>query len=271
MPELPEVETLRRALVPALEGQWVSQVIIRQSRLRWPVPEMLAHHFPGQQVKRIHRRGKYLLFECCQGYLLIHLGMSGSLRLLSPVSSPQKHDHIDIIFRNHQCLRYHDPRRFGCILWISESPWNHPLLAHLGPEPLEDSFTGKYLYQEAQGRRVAVKNYIMDAHQVVGVGNIYANEALFLAGIHPNRQAGEIGRSAYQKLVKCIKQVLQKAIEQGGTTLRDYVTLTGHPGDFKNFLNVYGRAQEACVRCGHPVQYQKMGQRSSYFCSNCQK
>ena len=271
MPELPEVETVRRALAPILEGQCFTKVVIRQPQLRWPVPKMLVHHLPGQHVKHIQRRGKYLLFQCGQGYLLIHLGMSGSLRLLSSASPPQKHDHLDFIFKNRQCLRYHDPRRFGCILWLHESPWDHPLLAHLGPEPLERTFTGKYLYQQAQGRRIAVKNYIMDAHQVVGVGNIYANEALFLAGIHPARCAGEISLAAYQKLVRCIKQVLRQAIEQGGTTLRDYVTLTGQPGMFKYSLNVYGRDQEACMRCGTLIQHQKIGQRSSYFCSHCQK
>jgi len=271
MPELPEIETIRREMMPHLEGQWFTTVTVRQPRLRWPVPDNLAQILVGQHLHQIHRRGKYLLFQCSQGHLLIHLGMSGSLRILSLNTPVKKHDHIDFEFTGNICLRYHDPRRFGCVLWTTAPILNHPLLANLGPEPLTDEFTGKYLYHLAKQRQLTVKEYIMDAHVVVGVGNIYANEALFLARIHPARAAGQIGLSRYQRLVESIQQVLQAAIEQGGTTLRDYVTTTGEEGNFKTYLHVYGRAGEACRQCGKPIQTQKMGQRSTYFCSNCQK
>jgi formamidopyrimidine-DNA glycosylase len=271
MPELPEVETIRRGIAPRLEGQLIQTVIVRESRLRWPVPDNLATILPHQQVQSIRRRGKYLLFRCSQGHILIHLGMSGNLRVLPPDTPVKKHDHLDLIFNRQVCLRYHDPRRFGSVLWTTASILTHPLLANLGLEPLETEFTGNYLYRGAQKRQVAVKNYIMNSHIVVGVGNIYANEALFLTGLHPARAAGDISLKRYQNLAKNIKQVLTAAIEMGGTTLHDFSDSAGQPGNFRQALQVYGRAGRACMRCGQTVQLQKIGQRASYFCPKCQR
>ncbi len=271
MPELPEVETIRRGIATHLENQFIQTVIVREHRLRWPVPDHLADILPGQQVQRIVRRGKYLLFQCTTGHILIHLGMSGNLRLLPPSTPVKKHDHLDLIFDHQRCLRYHDPRRFGSVLWTTEPIFNHPLLSNLGPEPLSSDFTGEYLHHLAHKRNVAVKNYIMDSHIVVGVGNIYANEALFLAGIHPARPAGEVSRTRYQKLVTHVKQVLTRAIAMGGTTLRDFSDSTGQQGYFRQALQVYGRAGEACVNCGNLIQVQRIGQRASYFCKKCQR
>ncbi len=270
MPELPEVETVRRGLVPYLKHQVIKRVIIREHRLRWPIPPTLATILPHQQVQEINRRGKYLLFQCTEGYLLIHLGMSGSLRVLPARATVQKHDHLDIVFTPQICLRYNDPRRFGCVLWTTDI-LNHPLLNSLGPEPLTAELTGKYLYQLAQRRQTAVKNYIMDSHVVVGVGNIYANETLFLAGIHPATIAHEISRKRYQRLVEKIQQVLTVAIEMGGTTLRDFTNSEGGPGNFKSWLKVYDRVGEPCVQCGSTIQLMKIGQRASYFCPQCQR
>lgn len=271
MPELPEVETTRRGIVHFLQNQTIKTVIVRENRLRWPIPDNLATILPNQQVCHIHRRGKYLLLECTQGHLLIHLGMSGNLRVL-PYDTPfKKHDHLDIVFTHGLCLRYHDPRRFGCVLWTSDPILNHPLLINLGPEPLEATFTGEHLHCHAQGRRIAVKNYIMDSHIVVGVGNIYANEALFLAGIHPTCAAGGINLIRYQYLADMIKQVLKTAIEMGGTTLRDFTDSTGNPGYFNQALQVYGRAGKTCVQCKSTIQQQKIGQRVTYYCPVCQQ
>lgn len=271
MPELPEVETTRRGLIAHLVGHQIEAVIVREKRLRWPIPDILVSVLPSQQVYHIHRRGKYLLLECDQGHVLIHLGMSGSLRVLPSDSRFFKHDHLDIVFTNGQCLRYHDPRRFGCVLWTTEPVLSHPLLNHLGLEPLEAAFTGKHLHQNAVGRRIAVKNYIMDARTVVGVGNIYANEALFLARIHPATAAGKIGLVRYHRLAESIKQVLTAAIEMGGTTLRDFSDSAGNPGYFKQSLQVYGRADEACVRCQELIVRQKIGLRATYYCPACQR
>jgi formamidopyrimidine-DNA glycosylase len=270
MPELPEVETTRRGIAAHLLGHQIDTVIVREKRLRWPIPDILINILPGQQVHQIQRRGKYLLLACDLGHVLIHLGMSGSLRVLSSNTPSSKHDHLDMIFTNGQCLRYRDPRRFGCVLWTTEPIQNHPLLIHLGPEPLTDTFTGKLMHQNAAGRRIAVKNYIMDARTVVGVGNIYANEALFLAKIHPATAAGKISLVRYQRLAESIKQVLTAAIEMGGTTLRDFSDSTGNPGYFKQSLQVYGRADEACVRCGNLIVRQKIGLRATYYCPACQ-
>jgi len=270
MPELPEVETTRRGITAHLVGHQIEAVIVREKRLRWPIPDILIDILPGQQVSHIHRRGKYLLLECDQGHVLIHLGMSGSLRVLPSDTPFFKHDHLDIVFTNGQCLRYRDPRRFGCVLWTTEPVPSHPLLIHLGPEPLEAAFTGKHLHQNAIKRRIAVKNYIMDARTVVGVGNIYANEALFLAQIHPATAVGKISLVRYQRLATSIKQVLTAAIEMGGTTLRDFSDSAGNPGYFKQSLQVYGRADEACVRCGNMIVRQKIGLRATYYCPACQ-
>lgn len=274
MPELPEVETTRRGIAAQIKGKTIEAVIVREKRLRWPIPDILVTILPGQQVQQVFRRGKYLLLECTMGHILIHLGMSGNLRVLpfdSSLLKRKKHDHLDIVFVDGLCLRYHDPRRFGCVLWTSNPLSNHPLLVNLGPEPLEAAFTGEYLHQNAQGRRVAVKNYIMNASTVVGVGNIYANEALFLAGIHPACSANEINLKPYQRLVKMIKQVLQAAIEKGGTTLRDFMNTSGNPGYFQQSLLVYNRAGEPCVKCGETLLMEKIGQRATYYCHHCQQ
>ena len=270
MPELPEVETIRRNIVSSLQGQTIQAVIVRESRLRWLVPNTLATCLLGQSIHDIQRRGKYLLFQCELGYLLVHLGMSGNLRLLSVQTPVNQHDHLDIVFANELCLRYHDPRRFGCVLWTSEPVLQHPLLINLGLEPLEPEFTGNYLYHLAQRRKVPVKTYIMNSHIVVGVGNIYANESLFLAGIHPTKPSGQISLERYQCLAKSIQQVLRIAIENGGTTLRDFKDSAGNPGYFKPLLQIYGRTGQPCNQCGNPIQQQKLAQRATYYCSSCQ-
>ena len=270
MPELPEVETIRRSITPFLQGQTIQAVIVREPRLRWSVPKTLATCLLGQSIHDIQRRGKYLLFQCEQGYLLVHLGMSGNLRLLPAQTPVKKHDHLDIVFANELCLRYHDPRRFGCMLWTSEPVSQHPLLINLGLEPLELDFTGNYLYQLAQQRKVPVKTYIMNSHIVVGIGNIYANESLFLAGIHPTKPSGQISLERYQGLAKSIQQVLSTAIENGGTTLRDFRDSAGNPGYFKPLLQIYGRTGQPCNQCGQPIQQQRLAQRATYYCSICQ-
>lgn len=270
MPELPEVETTRRGIAQHVTQKVISRVIVRQSQLRWPVPAQLEQWLAGQHFTEIRRRGKYLLMDTGRGTLIIHLGMSGSLRIATSSQVPGKHDHVDISFIDKMVLRFNDPRKFGAVLWSSAPPEAHPLLADLGPEPLSDAFTGAYLYQHAQNRKLAVKSYIMDSHTVVGVGNIYANEALFLAGIHPTRPAGRISHRRYQLLADSIKIVLQSAIEQGGTTLRNFVNEQGKPGYFQQFLYVYGRANMPCRQCAAPIRQVRIGQRSSFFCRQCQ-
>ncbi|WP_353571537.1 bifunctional DNA-formamidopyrimidine glycosylase/DNA-(apurinic or apyrimidinic site) lyase [Candidatus Albibeggiatoa sp. nov. BB20] len=270
MPELPEVETTKRGILHNLQSKTVSKVIIRQTRLRWPVPEHLPETLSQQSIKTIQRRGKYLLFEFPHGHLISHLGMSGSFRVLPADTPIKKHEHIDLIFQDNLCLRYHDPRRFGCLLWTDQPIEQHKLIAVLGVEPLEADLTGEYLYQKSRAKRVAVKNFIMDSHIVVGVGNIYANEALFLANIHPTIPAQKVSLEQYEQLVKHIKQVLTTAIQQGGTTLRDFTNTDGQAGYFQQILHVYGKAGKPCS-CGQ-AQIEKIviGQRASYFCPACQ-
>ncbi|MEJ2115186.1 MAG: bifunctional DNA-formamidopyrimidine glycosylase/DNA-(apurinic or apyrimidinic site) lyase, partial [Gammaproteobacteria bacterium] len=245
MPELPEVETTRRGITPYVKKQRVDNVVIHQASLRWPVPRNLKRNLQDQTIKDIQRRAKYLLFETDTGYLIVHLGMSGSLRMVDNKIAAKKHDHVDIVF-NKKTLRFHDPRRFGSMLWTKQNPLQHKLLKSLGPEPLSDEFTGIYLHQLAQGKKVNVKNFIMNSHIVVGVGNIYASESLFLSGIHPQRAAGNISLKRYETLTENIKQVLCDAIELGGTTLRDFVREDGKPGYFANKLNVYKQAGMPC-------------------------
>lgn len=270
MPELPEVETTRRGIAPHVEGHRVSEVVIRQPRLRWPIPDELPIELTGQWINSVERRAKYLLLQANSGTLILHLGMSGSLRLV-PVQTPAgPHDHLDICFEN-RCLRLHDPRRFGAALWTRADPAQHPLLSKLGPEPLEDAFDSAYLHGVAQGRKVAIKNLLMDSKTVVGVGNIYANESLFRAGIHPGRAVGGVSRKRLERLVACIKQVLKQAIEQGGATLRDFTREDGRPGYFAQQLQVYGREGEPCSNCGRLIKLIRLGQRASYFCSHCQR
>lgn len=270
MPELPEVETTRRGITPFLQDQTICQLEVFEGRLRWPVPADLPNLLKGQRVLDVSRRGKYLLIHCTDGTLLIHLGMSGSLRLVPKDSPRLKHDHIELRLASATCLRYNDPRRFGAWLWSSQPILAHPLLAKLGPEPFGEDFTPDHLYAATRSRNTAIKALIMDSHIVVGVGNIYANEALFLAGIHPGRPAQGIARQRITRLHACILQVLTAAVEQGGTSLRDFVSPAGKPGYFKQSLNVYGRAGEACPRCAKNLTALRIAQRNSVFCSHCQ-
>lgn len=271
MPELPEVETSRRGVEPLLKNHTVSKVSVRDSRLRQPVPQQLPQILKGQLLKQVKRRAKYLLFEFPHGHLLVHLGMSGSLRVVTPDTAYLPHDHVEIIFDHKHALRLRDPRRFGLVIWTSEDPAQHKLISHLGPEPLSPEFDGKRLHQLSRGRSGAVKNFIMNAAVVVGVGNIYASEALFRAGIHPARAAGRISLKRYEQLAADIKDVLHEAIAAGGTTLRDFVRNDGEPGYFRHDLKVYGRAGEACVGCGKAIRVRVIGQRSSFFCGGCQR
>jgi len=271
MPELPEVEITRRGIEPLLVGKTVSRVVVRVAKLRFPVPAELATILPGQTIQAVERRGKYLLLRCPAGHLVIHLGMSGHLQVLAAATPPGKHDHLDIVFANGSSLRYTDPRRFGAILWTVADPLQHPLLAGIGPEPLTRSFDGGTLFQRSRGRSVAIKQFIMDSRIVAGVGNIYANEALFRAGILPDRAAGSVTLAKYEQLAVAIKEVLLQAIDQGGTTLRDFRASDGRPGYFRIELQVYDRGGEPCSKCGAPLQQSRLGQRSTYFCSRCQK
>ena len=269
MPELPEVETTLRGIQPHLLNQRVARVLVRDARLRWPVPDEVKKA-EGQRFVSLARRGKYLLLSLEKGGLIIHLGMSGSLRILEQPLSAEKHDHVDVELENGVCLRFNDPRRFGAFLWVDDEMESHELLRDLGPEPLSNQFTSQHLYERSRGRKVAIKNFIMNGHIVVGVGNIYASEALFMAGIHPQRAAGKISRQRYDSLVAAIRDVLGRAIKQGGTTLRDFVNSEGAPGYFAQELLVYDRAGSDCFQCGADIRQKVIGQRSSYYCPACQ-
>jgi formamidopyrimidine-DNA glycosylase len=270
MPELPEVETVMCGLKPHLEGAIIQDVVVRHPHLRWPIPTSLKSNLNQQQISQLSRRGKYLLIAVNAGTLIIHLGMSGSLRIVTNLILPRRHDHVDIVFSDQKILRYHDPRRFGAVLWTEEDPFQHKLLASLGVEPLEKNFTPEYIKQKALGRRIAVKSFIMDSHIVVGVGNIYAAEALFLANIHPSTPSGVLTLLQCEQLVEAIQHVLQFAINQGGTTLKDFVNSEGKPGYFAQKLNVYGRAGLPCLKCQTTLKHLKLGQRSTVFCERCQ-
>jgi formamidopyrimidine-DNA glycosylase len=270
MPELPEVETTRRGIAPLITMKVVTGAVVREPRMRQPVTAQLAEILSGQCLHKVGRRGKYLLLQMDRGHLLVHLGMSGSLRIVDSATPPQRHDHVDILFGNIT-LRLRDPRRFGMVLWLQTPPRQHPLLAALGPEPLQGEFDGDHLYQASRGRSVAVKQFIMNARIVVGVGNIYASEALYDAGIHPARAAGRISRKRYARLAGAIRCVLRQAISAGGTTLQDFRREDGRPGYFAQQLNVYGREGEQCSSCGTVVRKQVIGQRSSYYCPSCQR
>ncbi len=269
MPELPEVETTRRGIAPHLEGQTIQGVVIRNRRLRWPIPTQITKTLPGQKVHSVERRAKYLLLKMDQGTLILHLGMSGSLRIVSKKTAPQPHDHFDLVF-GKGVLRLRDPRRFGAVLWTRKPVTEHPLLRNLGPEPLSEAFDGDHLHRLAQRRRGPVKTLIMDGKVVVGVGNIYANESLFRAGIHPNRASNRIALPRYRELADQIKAVLRAAIQQGGTTLRDFRQEDGRPGYFAQQLLVYGKEDEPCPNCGHAIRQQRIGQRSTFYCPRCQ-
>ncbi|MDC7830504.1 MULTISPECIES: bifunctional DNA-formamidopyrimidine glycosylase/DNA-(apurinic or apyrimidinic site) lyase [Pseudomonas] len=270
MPELPEVETTRRGIAPHVVGQRVRRVIVRDGRLRWPVPEDLDERLSGQRIEAVERRAKYLLIRAESGTLIGHLGMSGSLRLVPADQPPAKHEHVDIELESGLSLRYTDPRRFGALLW-TQDPHAHVLLSKLGPEPLTDAFDGGRLFELSRGRSMAVKPFIMDNAVVVGVGNIYAAEALFAAGIDPRRAAGSVSRARYERLAEEIKKVLARSIESGGTTLRDFIGGDGAPGYFKQELFVYGRKGEFCKVCGTGLQEIRLGQRASVYCRKCQR
>jgi len=271
VPELPEVETTRRGIAPALMGRTVSRVVVRERRLRWPVPASLGSKLTGQVIDSVERRAKYLLLGTRRGTLLAHLGMTGSLRILDPDTPLLTHDHVDILLDSGRCLRFNDPRRFGCLLWITGDPSRHRLLSGLGPEPLQEGFDGAHLWLRARGRRLAIKCFIMDASVVVGVGNIYASEALFRAGIAPTTPAGRVSRTRMAALAGAIREVLGEAIAVGGTTLRDYVNADGLPGYFRQKLFVYERQDQPCRRCQTPIRHRVLGQRSTYSCPACQR
>lgn len=271
MPELPEVETVRRGLEPLLTGRTVTGVVTRTSQLRWPIDPKLDACLAGQRIEGLSRRAKYLLLKFINGTLLLHLGMSGVLRVLPSSQPAERHDHFDLLLDDGQCLRLHDPRRFGAVLWAGSEPLTHPLLRDLGPEPLSPEINGAYLFSRSRGRQLAVKSFIMDQKIVVGVGNIYASEALFRAGIDPLRPAGDLGSKLYLRLAEAIKSVLTEAIAQGGTTLRDFSDAHGRPGYFAQNLRVYGREDQPCVNCGTPIRCRRIGGRSSSYCPKCQK
>jgi len=271
VPELPEVETTRRGIAPCLLTRRVIDVIVRDRRLRWPISTQFERGVRGQTVRSVERRAKYLLVGFDTGTLILHLGMSGSLRMVQSNVPPKLHEHWDLWLDSGQVLRFHDPRRFGSLHWTDSDPQLHPLLKALAPEPLSDLFHGEYLYRVSRGRKVAIKSFIMNSSLVVGVGNIYASEALFRARISPRRAAGRITRAQAAALVDGIKSVLSEAIKIGGTTLRDYVNADGAPGYFRQKLFVYERAGEACRVCRAPIKKFTQGQRSTYWCSTCQR
>ncbi len=271
MPELPEVETTVTGITPLISGQKITNIVIREHRLRWPIPADLPKTLQGQTVASVSRRAKYILIKFQHGTLLIHLGMSGSLRFIDKDFELAKHDHVDIIFNNGKCLRFRDPRRFGAILWTTDEVSQHKLISHLGPEPLQDDFNVDYLFRRSRKRTVSIKQFIMDSKIVVGVGNIYASESLFMAGIHPTRATGLISKARFQKLCNAIKKVLSLAITQGGTTLKDFSNSDGKPGYFKQQLTVYDRADLPCKKCSQTIKHITQNNRSSYFCSRCQR
>ena len=270
MPELPEVETTRRGIAPLILGRTVAAVHSRVAKLRRPVPVAALEALDGQSVVSVERRAKYLLLRFQTGHIILHLGMTGHLHVVPADTPPERHDHIDLQFTDGTCLRFNDSRRFGLFLWTTTDPLHHPLLAHLGPEPLGPEMNGSALHTRARGRKVAVKSFIMDQRMVVGVGNIYASEALFRAGIHPSREAGRIGQPRYEELAGAIRAVLTEAIAEGGTTLRNFQNAAGKPGYFRLKLQVYGRDGNPCPRCGRPIMRISLGQRSTYFCRHCQ-
>lgn len=272
MPELPEVETTRRGVAPHVKDRRIERVIVRDPRLRWPVAPELAEHAAHRAIRAVERRAKYLLFRLGDsGTLMLHLGMSGSVRVVPASTPPQRHDHVDIVLDDGRALRFTDPRRFGSLHWIEGDPDAHPLLRALGPEPLDDDFHGDYLYRISRGRRASVKALLMDSHVVVGVGNIYANEALYRAGIRPSRAAGRVGRERYRRLATAVKDVLTEAIIAGGTTLRDFTGTEGRPGYFRQQLSVYGRSGQPCHGCGETLRETRLGQRATVYCPHCQR
>lgn len=270
MPELPEVETTRRGLLPHVEGRRVEGVLLRRPDLRWPIPREMEELLPDQRIDSIRRRAKYLLLDTAAGSALLHLGMSGSLRVLPADAPVRAHDHVDVLLEGERVLRFNDPRRFGCLLWQAPGQ-THPLLAGLGPEPLSEAFNGDYLFDLSRGRKTPVKTFLMDQTVVVGVGNIYAAEALFLAGISPLRAAGRVSHERYIALAQAVKATLSHTITRGGTTLRDFLSPDGAPGYFEQELQVYGRGGQPCTRCGRLLKQASLGQRTTVWCPHCQR
>lgn len=270
MPELPEVETTRRGIQAHVRGRQVTAVRLRVPALRWPIPAAIADNLAGQRFVDVHRRAKYLLLEADHGEVIVHLGMSGVLRVLPAETPARTHDHADLVMDDGRMLRLTDPRRFGCLLWQPRGQL-HPLLQGLGPEPLSDDFNGDHLWRAAAGRRAPVKTFLMDQGVVVGVGNIYAAEALFQAGIHPARAAGRIARERFHRLAEAVRSILARAIQRGGTTLRDFLDPDGAPGYFEQELMVYGREGESCRQCGTTLRSLRLGNRASCYCPRCQR
>ncbi len=271
MPELPEVETVRRGILPYLEGERITSVQIRNPNLRWPIPADLPEQLTGYFITAVDRRGKYLLLRSSKGSVIIHLGMSGHLRVISTNMQSNKHDHFEIMLESGYRLVFNDPRRFGAILWVVDDPLLHPLLAELGPEPLSRSFTGDYLFKQSREKRLTVKQFLMNNHHVVGIGNIYANEALFHAAIRPDLPVGKLSRNRCRLLVKAIQKTLKEAIAMGGTSLHDFIDSAGKPGYFQTRLAVYGRSGKPCLHCGTIINLTRLGGRSTYRCRNCQQ
>ena len=270
MPELPEVETTRRGLLPLL-NQTVSQVVIRNPSLRWPIPAHLIDTLKHQTLLELSRRAKYILAKFESGSLLLHLGMSGRICLLEKDEPPAKHDHFDLHFTDGHVLRLRDPRRFGAVLWAGKEPYKHVLLEVLGPEPLDSAFNGAWLHQQLRNKTAPIKNVIMDSHLVVGVGNIYASESLFRSGIHPQTPASKVSKARCERLVNEIKATLNDALQAGGSSLRDFFGADGNPGYFQQTYFVYGRTDEPCRVCGTPIKNIRLGQRSTFFCYQCQR
>jgi formamidopyrimidine-DNA glycosylase len=269
MPELPEVETTRRGLEPHIIGKRIQSVLLRRDTLRWPIPFDIVEKLPGQKILGIERRAKYLLMHTAAGSALWHLGMSGSMRVLKASAAAGKHDHVDVVLSGQKIIRFTDPRRFGCLLW--QAPHEiHPLLQKLGPEPLSSAFTGDYLFRKSRGKSLAVKSFLMDQAVVVGVGNIYAAESLFRAGISPLREAGSLSKARYEKLAEAAKEILAYAIERGGTTLRDFINPDSEPGYFEQELDVYGREGEPCKQCGRALRDSRLNNRAGAWCGFCQ-
>ena len=269
MPELPEVEVTRQGIAPHLVGRKIAAVAVRESRLRWPIPQAV-HALAGRTVRSVTRRGKYLLLDCGDGHLIVHLGMSGSLRLVAAATPAEKHDHFDLRIGG-KLLRLRDPRRFGAVLWTTEPPGEHPLIRHLGIEPLSRDLDGPRLHALARGRRTAIKQFLMDGRHVVGVGNIYASESLFLASINPRMRASRLSAESSARLSRAVKTILRGAIRAGGSSIRDFVGSDGAPGYFQRRAWVYDREGQACRRCGALVRRMVQGQRATYYCPGCQR
>ncbi|GMQ96815.1 MAG: bifunctional DNA-formamidopyrimidine glycosylase/DNA-(apurinic or apyrimidinic site) lyase [Gammaproteobacteria bacterium] len=271
MPELPEVETTRRGIEPQLVGQTITGITIRKYQLRWPIAQTFKRALKGAYITRVSRRAKYLLIDTTKATIIIHLGMSGKLRIIDASSPVHAHDHVDWILNNKRVLRFTDPRRFGSIHYTQCNPLDHPLLRNLGPEPLARGFTGALLAQQAIGRRTAIKQFLMDSRQIAGLGNIYANEALFLAGIHPARKVNRLSIGRWERLAASIKYLLKQAIKAGGSTLRDFTRADGQPGYFQMKFQVYGRAGKTCTRCHGKLRGIRQGQRMTVYCPHCQR